>query len=1140
MIKITTILALLLLPMRMLASEFLIQPITLDDGLSQCAARCVLHDNKGYLWIGTDFGLNRYDNNKVTSYYADDNDDGSIPDNEVVFLSLDASGDLLIGFGHGLARYNYSTNSFEQILCDGKPVDVRSACATPDGTIIGSYGKLYFYDSSTRTLRILPTRGGSTSAYASISPAWTPDCYMLLTHWEGLWLYDSSTGEISSSSICPERTLRAVVVDAARRLWVAPFDQGISCYDSSGRLLRHIDASNSALSSNIITDLAQYDGSLWVGTEQGIDIIDMSDFSVTNLGNRAYGPTNCTILCLSPDENGTIYAGTLRHGVMCISQVPMRTFNHLGNRHSYYGFTVTSLLSASDSKHVWVGIDGEGVALFDPIAETFAPVPATAGMKVTSIARFDANRIIIATYDKGLLLVDERTLQASPVPEAFKRIRELSANKMLSTELFNLSDGRIAAVTDVVCAISPASGDITEARFSGIRAAKGKLNPFFCNGKVLMLSDKRNLYRYDADADTCGVVFSAADGESITAADYDGDGVAWSATNRQLLRYDLRTRDSLSFNSNLMHNINALAIEGERLWIGADNRLYMARKGSDLTVFGASDGMSPNQFINKAQLLTPHYVLLGGVNGMLKINRSDIDRLVALTPSADIFLSGVTIDNSKATVTDGKVSVPNDHSLLTISIIDHDNTGFKNKLFRYTVYGFNRDLTIETFERSISLNMLPAGNYKVFVSYSLFNGEWSQPVELLRISVASPWWRSWWAILAYCIILAAAAFLLSSYFKAKRKRKYEQVKRDALIDKVNFLTRLHSDLRTPLTLILSPLNSLLDKQRKGAKVESDELAETLKEVYDNSLNMRDIIDTLPETHSLAEYMPNASPKPNPMEDDEQEEQDADSIVDAFDASPYTAFVVEANEKLRNLIVSHFQSVFKKVETASNAADAIFAIKASQPDIIIADGDLNGESGFELCSEVKSATALRHIPIIMLTSGNVLKQKRKSYAHGADSYISKPFEVDTLISRCKNLLLNRSNLRSRYDINSPAEAMASKAVSNSDESFLLQLDSLLAANITNPDFGVDFLAKKMALGRTAFYTRLRQITGKSIGQYVAEFRLRQAKEMLAHSSQPISDIADALGFNSLRYFSSFFKDKEGCTPSEYRAQNSQPK
>ncbi len=103
----------------------------------------------------------------------------------------------------------------------------------------------------------------------------------------------------------------------------------------------------------------------------------------------------------------------------------------------------------------------------------------------------------------------------------------------------------------------------------------------------------------------------------------------------------------------------------------------------------------------------------------------------------------------------------------------------------------------------------------------------------------------------------------------------------------------------------------------------------------------------------------------------------------------------------------------------------------------------------------------------------------------------------------------------------------------EHSWKTRIDDIIRENISNPEFGIDYIVSAMHTSRSVFYTHFKEVTGQSIGNYINNFRTEQAKTLLANPDLSINEIADSLGFSSQRYFSSFFKEKTGMTPSAFR-------
>ncbi|MDE6468185.1 MAG: helix-turn-helix domain-containing protein, partial [Muribaculaceae bacterium] len=262
--------------------------------------------------------------------------------------------------------------------------------------------------------------------------------------------------------------------------------------------------------------------------------------------------------------------------------------------------------------------------------------------------------------------------------------------------------------------------------------------------------------------------------------------------------------------------------------------------------------------------------------------------------------------------------------------------------------------------------------------------------------------------------------------------------------------------------------------------------------------------------------------------------ETETVVDDIDTTPLTAIVVEEDVDLCMFITRQLQPFFNKVLHSFNGKDALILIKQNLPDIVISSVMLPIKSGLELCRDIKSSPETSHIPVVLLTAIKEGSTLETAYSAGADSYLSKPFDIQILLTRCRNLLHSRAVIRRRYAA-SAAPATTAPTIANADESFIMKIDKIISENISETDFGVNEIVDAMALSRSALYARFKSLTHTTLGQYIADKRLAIAKDMLANSSLSISEIAERVGFNSQRYFSTFFKERQNMSPSAYRTE-----
>ena len=151
----------------------------------------------------------------------------------------------------------------------------------------------------------------------------------------------------------------------------------------------------------------------------------------------------------------------------------------------------------------------------------------------------------------------------------------------------------------------------------------------------------------------------------------------------------------------------------------------------------------------------------------------------------------------------------------------------------------------------------------------------------------------------------------------------------------------------------------------------------------------------------------------------------------------------------------------------------------------------------------------------------------------NDYITKPFNINVLLSRCNSLINNRIMIKEHFN-KVPYAAPKVLGTDEADKLFLEHLTEILEQHIDDSDFKVDALAERMNMARTKLYTKLKSITGETPSEFIMSLRLKKAATLLVSQPQSaISEIADRLGFSTPRYFSKCFKEKFHMTPQEFR-------
>ncbi len=274
--------------------------------------------------------------------------------------------------------------------------------------------------------------------------------------------------------------------------------------------------------------------------------------------------------------------------------------------------------------------------------------------------------------------------------------------------------------------------------------------------------------------------------------------------------------------------------------------------------------------------------------------------------------------------------------------------------------------------------------------------------------------------------------------------------------------------------------------------------------------------------NIEEYKPTVITTPKT-----QLKQDANS-----DKDKKTLLIIDDNPDILEFITLNLQDQYRLLNATNGTEGYEIAIK-HEPQLIVSDVMMPGLDGFELCTKLKSDNKTNHIPIILLTAKGMNTQKVEGMNRGADMYITKPFETDYLIS-CIESIFRRESFTIQYSknllITSPDKP--SDEADNQDEKFLKKVMTIVETNIQNPSFSVEILSEEIGISSTHLYRKLKALTGHSTQEIIKNYRLKKAAQMLENNEGNISEIMYKVGFSNLSTFSKRFKAEFGVAPSDY--------
>ena len=258
----------------------------------------------------------------------------------------------------------------------------------------------------------------------------------------------------------------------------------------------------------------------------------------------------------------------------------------------------------------------------------------------------------------------------------------------------------------------------------------------------------------------------------------------------------------------------------------------------------------------------------------------------------------------------------------------------------------------------------------------------------------------------------------------------------------------------------------------------------------------------------------------------------DFVPSHFVPNRLTVLVVEDNKDMRGYIRSILSEQYNILE-AENGAEALTVLSSCNVDFIVSDLMMPVMDGIELSRKVKDNFSISHIPFLMLTAKTSQESRMESYRTGVDEYLLKPFNEELLLTRIFNILENRKRYQRQFALKMDIEALNIEEES-SDKKFLNKVLGVVKTNYKNPEYGSTDFIEAMGVSKSLLNKKIQNLTGQSIGQFIRNYRLNIARELIEKNkvtrSMNISEIAYEVGFNDPKYFTRCFTKRYNTPPS----------
>lgn len=258
----------------------------------------------------------------------------------------------------------------------------------------------------------------------------------------------------------------------------------------------------------------------------------------------------------------------------------------------------------------------------------------------------------------------------------------------------------------------------------------------------------------------------------------------------------------------------------------------------------------------------------------------------------------------------------------------------------------------------------------------------------------------------------------------------------------------------------------------------------------------------------------------------------DGACGASDA--FTVLVVDDNQDMCEFIGTSLSDRYR-VLTASDGEAALGVLRRETVSLVVSDVMMPVMDGLELCRRIKSDLQLSHIPVILLTAKTAEGSVMEGYEAGADDYMVKPFNIDMLKLRINKFIeqAKMSHRQFRLEVDVAPDEITSTPL---DEQFLKRAIEIVERHISDSDFSVEALGQELAMNRVALWKKLQAITGKGPADFIRSIRVKRGLRLLDAGEMNVSEIAYAVGYNTVKRFTENFKAEFGITPSEYKKRN----
>ncbi|MBL4560207.1 MAG: response regulator [Labilibaculum sp.] len=867
-------------------NELLFSHLGVEDGFTIDKANTIIQDRKGFVWVGTWNGLNRFDGYDCITYQPNFHDSTSISSREIIELMEDKKGNLWIGTSNGLDCMNLETGELKSYGFNNR---ILSLCEDNDGIIwIGTWNGGLF--------RLVPSTGEISHYLANevVSDIYEDSRNILwVATYYGLVKFDTENGSYdrhlpkNSQNSISHSVVTQITESKDGKLWIGTWGGGLNKVDVAGNgdklHFTHykFDNNENSLSSNVIYRLCydQYDN-LWIGTwNEGLNLLkyEQQQLSPEKARFLSYKEDVAKPTSLSGNGISSVYVD--RSGILWVGASKIDRTSIVENGIKRYAlpknednpFTKVNIRAFAEYNHqLWVGTDHNLIQYeeknddyilqrqYEKQSYKYDSTQYTAYSIIDMIA--DSLGLWIGTEDAGLIYYNFTSdLQLDLKTQQFFNQQtepSLPGNKVVELVYSKKYPGVIwvGTMQNGFAKLEKKAGKITIEKFS-VGNSDNNIRSIYedSEGKV-WIGTQNGLNCFDPEEERFKTYFYSSSNTNsindnvINSIIEDAYGNLWVGTNSGLNKKIKVINDEgkteVKFKgyptTNYLSNeyiLNLLEDESGNLWV----RLYRGFIKLNIEIekvvgeYFSKDYENLRLERNTALKFDDSEFILGDQSGFVTFYP---DSMLKKSQPPKVVITDLLIFNKsieKQEETEEKYELTS-----TIPFADHVKLSYKDKMltfvfsamdyknpdkniYYYQLEGFDDQWNVIGSRNSATYTNIPQGKYIFKVKATNSDGDWSESITTLGVSISPPWWKTIWAYLFYCLIVVGILYFFRKYSfikaQVKSNLQFEKMKTEEMRRlnelKSFFFTDITHELKTPLTLILGPARELLDDKTLG-------------------------------------------------------------------------------------------------------------------------------------------------------------------------------------------------------------------------------------------------------------------------------------------------------------------------------------